>query len=310
MHLFVYSLVGEASRSRLRRELPAQVKPVFRSELPENQQRPTFRGADLLLGNPPAAWFVGEELPLQFWQIDSAGFERYAQLNLGIPVANMGDYFAWPCAETMVAGILGWYRHLPELAVLQASKTWVGPPVRQKLGLLRGKRVIILGAGAIGQAVRQQLTGFDCRVQLLARTDPQAQLHSVEELQAALPQTDIAINCLPGSAGEFFSAELIAAMAPGSLYASVGRGNTTDERALVAALQAGHLGGAVLDVTAKEPLPPDNPLWTMPNVLLTQHTGGGQPDEENGRINQLLRNLHHFRHGEPLENLVDLTKGY
>ena len=93
---------------------------------------------------------------------------------------------------------------------------------------------------------------------------------------AALPQTDIVINCLPGSAEGFFSADLVAAMAPDSIYASVGRCNTTDEPALIAALEAGHLGGAVLDVTAIEPLPTDNPLWALPNVLLTQHTGGSQ----------------------------------
>ena len=99
-------------------------------------------------------------------------------------------------------------------------------------------------------------------------------------------------------------------MAPGSLYASVGRGNTTDEPALLDALQAGKLGGAVLDVTAKEPLPADNPLWSMPKVLLTQHTAGGQPGEEDGRIDLLLNNLRRFQQGEPLENPIDLSKGY
>jgi phosphoglycerate dehydrogenase-like enzyme len=99
-------------------------------------------------------------------------------------------------------------------------------------------------------------------------------------------------------------------MQPGSFYASVGRGNTTDEPALIAALQAGRLGGAVLDVTATEPLPPNSPLWTLPNVLLTQHTGGGQPLEDEGKVDQLLRNLHQLERSEPLENLVDLARGY
>ncbi|WP_317164859.1 NAD(P)-dependent oxidoreductase [Hymenobacter ginkgonis] len=169
---------------------------------------------------------------------------------------------------------------------------------------------MVLGAGAIAQAVQQQLSGFGCQVQLLARTAPQAQLHSREELAAALPQTDIVVNCLPGSAVGFFSADLLAALPPGSLYASVGRGTTTDEPALVAALQAGRLGGAVLDVTAAEPLPPGHPLWTLPNVLLTQHTGGGQPHEAEGKVAQLLRNLQLLQAGQPLENQVELGKGY
>ncbi|OUJ75815.1 D-2-hydroxyacid dehydrogenase [Hymenobacter crusticola] len=310
MQLFVYSAFSEASQRRLQQALPADVTITFRTNLPEEQQRPLFEQADVLFGNPPAAWLTDAAPALQFWQIDSAGFERYAQLHLGAAVANLGDFFAWPCAETIVAGILAWYRHIPELAVLQVQKKWVGSPVRLKLGLLRGKRVVILGAGAIGQAVAQQLSGFQCEVKFLARTNPQAQLRSVEELKAALPQTDLVVNCLPGSADKFFSAELIEAMPPGSLYASVGRGNTTDEAALLAALQADKLGGAVLDVTAQEPLPVDNPLWSLPQVLLTQHTAGGQPGEEDGRIDQFLANLRRFQQGEPLENPIDLSKGY
>jgi len=311
MQLFVYSTLNEAARQLLRQQLPADVQPVFRHELPADQQQTAFQNADLLLGSPPADWFgAGPPPRLQFWQIDSAGIERYQRVAVACPVANMGDFFAWPCAETMVAGILGWYRRIPELTLLQNRQEWVGAPLHSRLGLLRGKRVIILGSGAIGQAVAQQLAGFECSIRFLARTDPKAQLHSREELRAALPATDIVVNCLPGSAGNFFSADMIEAMTPSSLYANVGRGNTTDEAALIAALQAGRLAGAILDVTAQEPLPATHPFWQMPNVLLTQHSGGGMPGEEEGRAEQLLRNLHHLRQQEPLENLVDLARGY
>ncbi|HEX8658986.1 MAG TPA: NAD(P)-dependent oxidoreductase, partial [Hymenobacter sp.] len=84
----------------------------------------------------------------------------------------------------------------------------------------------------------------------------------------------------------------------------------TNEPALINALQTGHLGGAVLDVTATEPLPATSPLWTLPNVLLTQHTGGAQELEDDGKVDMLLRNLAHFRDGQPLENPVDLSRGY
>ena len=160
-------------------------------------------------------------------QLDSAGFERYQNVQLSIPVVNMGDFFARACAEMMVVGLLALYRRLPELVQLQAAQQWVGAEVRGRQGLLRSKRVIISGAGAIGQAVRQHLTGFGCDVHLLARSDPQAQLHTKAELAVALPHTDLVINCLPGSANAFFSADVIAAMRQDSLYASVGRGNTT-----------------------------------------------------------------------------------
>ena len=311
MRLFIYSDFSAATRAGLRRQLPAAIQPVFRTDLPEPEQRPAFQQADLLLGNPPVAWFTPELPPtLRFWQIDSAGIAQYQKLRPEFLVANMGDFFAWPCAETMVAGLLALLRYVPELAVWQTEKHWVGGSFRTQLGMLRGKRVLILGRGAIGQAVAQQLSGFGCPVQFLARTDPQAQLHTRADVLAALPATDIVVNCLPGSATGYVSAELLAALPPHALYASVGRGSTTDEPALIAALQAGRLAGAVLDVTAQEPLPLTSPLWTLPRVLLTQHTGGGQPDEEAGKADLFLRNLDHWQRGEPLENAVDLARGY
>lgn len=311
MHLFVYTTLNDNARRLLLTQLPADTDTTFRQDLEEDKQVVAFKQADVLLGNPPAEWFTATSpQALRFWQIDSAGIDRYKQVQTQAQVANVGDYFAWPCAETMVAGILGWYRHIPELAVLQSEKDWVGAPIRERLGLLRGKRVVVLGSGAIGQAVAKQLTGFDCAVQFLARTDPQAQLHTKDDLLAVLPDTDVVVNCLPGSADNFFSAELIQAMRPGSLYASVGRGNTTNESALIAALQAGRIAGAILDVTNQEPLPLDNPLWELPNVLLTQHSGGGQPNEDEGKVEIFLRNLRRFEQGQTLENSVDLSRGY
>ena len=315
MILFVNSQLDDTLKDTLRQRLlddfaDQSITAVFRHELPDSAQRAAFQSADLLLGNPPLAWFDQPLPSLKFWQLDSAGFDGYQGVQVPAQVANMGDYFAWPCAETMVAGLLAFYRRIPELALLQSRHEWVGAPVRTRTGLLRHKRVVILGTGTIGQAVRQMLTGFDCTLTMLARTDPRAALHSADDLKAVLPQTDIVVNCLPGTATGFFSADLINAMSPDSLYANVGRGSTTDEPALIEALQAGRLGGAVLDVTATEPLPAESPLWSLPNVLLTQHTGGGQPAEDAGKVTQFLKNLTHFSAGQPLENAVMLNRGY
>ncbi|GAB3261798.1 D-2-hydroxyacid dehydrogenase [Larkinella harenae] len=299
----------ESDKAYFRQHLPADYEVIFKKDLPEDEQPAAFRRADLVLGNPPVAWF-SEGNNLKWWQLDSAGFDGFKHIQLNAPVTNMGDYFAWPCAETIVAGILAFYRDIHELGVLQTQKKWVGVPLRFKLGLLKKKKVVILGSGTIGQAVRQMLTGFQCEVKFLARTNPDAELHTPEELKAELPQTDLVVNCLPGSAKGFFSAELIEAMKPGSVYANIGRGTTTDEKALIAALERGHLAGAVLDVTEVEPLPTDNPLWTMSNVILTQHTGGGQATEDQGKMDLFLQNLERFRNGQPLENQIELSKGY
>ncbi len=310
MHLFVYSTLPEAARAQLAQGLPPGIQVTHARDLPAEEQAAACLAAEVIMGNPPPEWLASPLPRLRLWQLDSAGFDRYQGLAVAAPVANMGDYFAWPCAETMVAGLLAFYRAVPELARLQAEARWVGMPIRERMGLLRDKRVIILGAGTIAQAVRQQLSGFTQAVRLLARTSAQAQLHSAAELRAALPETDIVVNCLPGSAANFFGEPEFAALAPGGLYATVGRGNTTNEPALLAALHSGYLAGAVLDVTEQEPLPASHPFWAMPQVLLTQHTGGGQPQEAAGKVAQLLRNVALLQAGQPLENLVQLKRGY
>jgi glyoxylate/hydroxypyruvate reductase A len=310
MRLFIYSPQPAAARAMLQQGLAETMQVQYASDMPAAQQAEACQQAEVVFGNPPPEWLAGALPHLQLWQLDSAGFDRYQGLAVAAPVANMGDFFAWPCAETMVAGLLALFRALPELVRLQAEGRWIGAPIRGRMGLLHHKRVIILGAGTIAQAVRQQLSGFGCAVQLLARTHPQAQLHTRAELLAALPATDIVVNCLPGSADKFFAAEEFAALPAGSFYASVGRGNTTDEAALLQALQIGKLGGVVLDVTETEPLPPGHPFWAMPQVLLTQHTGGGQPQEAEGKVAQLLRNVALLQAQQPLENLVTLQRGY
>ncbi|SET81151.1 D-2-hydroxyacid dehydrogenase [Hymenobacter actinosclerus] len=310
MHLFVYSDLSAAARTELSRQLPAGIEVHFADDRHSTRPPVALQSAELLLGNPPAAWLTPLPPHLRFWQIDSAGIDQYQELRPDFAVANMGDLFAWPCAETMVAGLLALLRGVPQLAVWQHQRHWEGGAFRRRLGLLRGQRVLVLGRGSIGLAVAEQLGGFGCQVQFLARTDPQAQLHTRTQVLAALPDTDIVVNCLPGSATGYVSADFLAALPAHALYASVGRGSTTDEPALIAALQAGRLAGAVLDVTAREPLPTDNPLWGLPQVLLTQHTGGGYPEEEADRIRVFLRNLGHWQQGEPPENEVALGRGY
>ncbi len=309
MILFVQTGLNEANRLTLRQQIGDSHTIVFRNELPADEQQAALQQADVLMGNPPADWL--RNVPnLKFWQLDSAGFNNYSDLNLSISVANMGDFFAWPCAETIMAGILALYRRIDELAVLQRQQKWIGVPLRYTMNTLHKQRVVILGAGTIGQAVRSILTGFECDIKLMARTNPDAQIHTREELLTALATTDLLINCLPGTLDKFVDSSVFAAMKPGSVFANVGRGNTADEPALIAALEQGHLSGAVLDVTAQEPLPTENPLWNMPTVILTQHTAGGQRAEDEGKVTQFVRNFTRFAQRDPIENQVTLARGY
>jgi len=310
MKLFVYTSLDKALQSSLRKELPATVQPIFKDELSGTQLMEAFNSAEIIMGNPPVDWFKQIPPKLAFWQLDSAGFENYRNLNINVPVANMGDFFAQPCAETMVGGILAFYRNIHLLVRKQDKKEWLGSKIRTSLDLLGNKKVIILGSGSIGQALKQMLLGFGCQVKMTARKNPNADIHSFEELLEVLPHTDLVINTLPGNLNKYVSAEFIQAMKPGSLYASVGRGSTTDEAALIDALQTGKLAGAVLDVTEQEPLPETSSLWEMENVVLTQHTGGGYIEENEGKVKKFMDNLKRLLNKEEIQSQVNLSQGY
>ncbi|WP_192820869.1 D-2-hydroxyacid dehydrogenase [Rufibacter sp. LB8] len=310
MNLFVSAELNQTQQVLLLANLPAGFKTVFAAEMQEKEVLVALRQAEIIFGNPPVQWLAGPLPALQFWQLDSTGFHQYKDLDLSCTVANMGDFYAQACAETMVAGLLAFYRGIPTLVKLQEQKQWKGKLLRPNLELLSGKKVLVLGAGSIAQAIKKMLLGFGCQVWLSGRQNPAADLLSYEAILEQLPMVQIVINTLPGHLVHFVSADFFANMADGSLYASVGRGSTTDEAALITALQNQKLAGAVLDVTEQEPLPAFSPLWDLENVLLTQHTGGGQVLETEGKINRFLRNLDLFLAAKPVPDKVNLTQGY
>jgi glyoxylate/hydroxypyruvate reductase A len=313
MIIYCHANLDEELRNRLLEALSPQYTIHFQSDTQSKAEAQNlFKEADYILGNPPSDWFSEVSEHLKFWQLDSAGFDQYAsvRLNEQTKVANMGDWFARPCAESILGGVLALYRGLDKLTLLKEKAEWVGAPLRAELRLLSGQEVVILGAGTIGKTIQIFLQGFNCIIHMMARTSPEADIHSKEELLDILPNTDLLINTLPGSASHFADQSIFAAMKKGSVYASIGRGSTTDENALIEALNAKHLDGAVLDVTEVEPLPMESPLWKMDNVILSQHTGGGHAKEHVGKVDLFLNNMLALEGGGAPINEIDLSKGY
>jgi phosphoglycerate dehydrogenase-like enzyme len=292
MIIYCHALLDGSLNAKLSEALTPQHQIHFRTESASNEElKSWFASADYILGNPPVAWFERVPANLKFWQLDSAGFDQYSSVPIPdhIKTANMGDWFARPCAESIVGGVLALYRGLDRLTLLKQKAEWIGTPLRAELKILYKQNVIVLGAGTIGQSVNAILKGLGCTTHLMARTSQEADLRSKEDLFRELPH---------------------AAMKEGSVYASVGRGSTTDESALIQALKSGKLDGAVLDVTEIEPLPADSPLWQLDNVILTQHTGGGHKNEHMGKVDLFLNNIFAIQNGAAIANEVTLVKGY
>jgi phosphoglycerate dehydrogenase-like enzyme len=97
---------------------------------------------------------------------------------------------------------------------------------------------------------------------------------------------------------------------PGAVLVNIGRGGVLDEAALLAALQAGRLGGAAVDVFEKEPLDDQNPLWQAPNLIISAHTADNVAGWEDRVVDLFVDNFHRYKQGLPLLNLVDKRRGY
>jgi phosphoglycerate dehydrogenase-like enzyme len=138
------------------------------------------------------------------------------------------------------------------------------------------------------------------------RIFPVSQLHA---LLAASDYVVVAVPRTPATAGMIGRVE-IAAMKPGAIFINIARGVVVDEPALIEALKSGHLGGAALDVAAKEPPDPDNPLWDMPNVLISPHSASTVTSENAFLTDLFCQNLRRFQTGEPLLNVFDTQKLY
>ena len=307
--------LDEALQARLRAALPGHDIAFGAALAGEAQKREAVAAAEVVFANVPPAWLAAAPR-LRWVQLESAGIDAYLGLNQGrtspVILANLRDFFGPAVAEAALAGILAWHRQLPRLLAAQRESRWVKNEVEPAIGQLHGSRVILLGAGAIGGCLAGLLRAFSCEVSLFARRSPLASLRTVAELDAALPAADLVICTLPHSPETIglLDAGRLARFRSSALLVNVGRGSTVDEPALVAALDAGRLQGAVLDVTAVEPLPVASPLWRHPRVMLLQHTGGRFPGESAAKVTRFLENFARFSRGETLTGAVDFTRGY
>ncbi|MEJ8566456.1 D-2-hydroxyacid dehydrogenase [Elongatibacter sediminis] len=218
-------------------------------------------------------------------------------------------------SEHAIALLLGLTRNLDFYVREQQAGRW-SRGQREAVNV-RGKTLLVLGLGGIGTEIARRAHGLGMRV-IATRNSSRSGPDFVEyvglsdETLELAARADAVANSLPltpdtaGLVGEAF----FSALKPGAFYVSVGRGGTTDTDALVAALRSGTLGGAGLDVTDPEPLPPEHSLWQMDNVIITPHVSG-HTDEVRGRALAIaVENLRRYTLGEPLLSVVDREAGY
>jgi phosphoglycerate dehydrogenase-like enzyme len=247
---------------------------------------------------------------LRFVQSISAGTDQYDKAAFaarGVRLASAAGVNARAVAEHAMSLILALARRLPEARDNQARRHWRGmiSDLAVREDELGGKTLLIVGLGRIGGRLAQLAKAFDMRV-VGVRRDPAAgagaadAVHALADLPGLLPAADfVALTCpLTEETRGLIGAGALAALRPSAFLVNVARGGCVDTAALVQALGAGRLAGAALDTTDPEPPPADSPLWTLPNVLLTPHTGGETTRYEGNVIRILLENLERLWRGE------------
>jgi phosphoglycerate dehydrogenase-like enzyme len=247
---------------------------------------------------------------LRWVQLPWAGIEPYLHLlDRERTWTCAKGVYADPVAEHALAMLLAGFRHLPAYA---RARTWSDGVGRNLLGA----HVAILGGGGIAEALIGLLEPFRCEITVVRRrVAPMAGVDRVvapDELAALLPSVDAVVLALPlvDDTVGIIGPDELAALPDHAWIVNVARGAHVDTDALVAALGAGEIGGAALDVTDPEPLPDDHPLWALPNVLITPHTANTKAMARPLLGARITENVRRFAAGEPLVGLVDLDLGY
>jgi phosphoglycerate dehydrogenase-like enzyme len=276
--------------------------------------------ADIFCGHAkvPMDWDgVVRQGRLQWIQSSAAGMDHClapSVVESGIRVTSASGALADQVAEHTISLITAWTRSLPTFFRAQQKKEFIRRPTRD----LTRSTVGIVGLGGVGRRVSQLLRAFETRILAVDMfpVDKPAEvelLWPAQRLDDLLPLVDFLILSVPlnTTTQRMIDAAAMKRMKPGAVLVNVARGPLVVEGDLVAALESGHLAGAVMDVTEQEPLPTSSRLWDLPQVIITPHVGG-QAAWRNDKITDLFcRNLVRWKQGQPLINyLADKRLGF
>jgi phosphoglycerate dehydrogenase-like enzyme len=272
-------------------------------------------GAETAFGTLPAA-LLKHATRLRWLQAPQAappaGFYYPELIAHPAVVTNFREIYNDHIGAHIMAFVLAFARGLHYYLPRQLQREWKREPLDTGVVHLPAATALIVGVGGIGSEAARLCAAFGMRVLGVdaRRAEPPpgvAELHGPDTLDALLPRADFVILTVPHTPATegFMHRERFRRMKRGAFFINIGRGMTTRLDDLVAALRAGEIGGAGLDVFEQEPLPANHPLWTMPGVLITPHSAGYGPHLDDRRLEILLDNCRRFARGQPLRNVVD-----
>ncbi len=294
--------------------------PVSRTPEQEAEWQSLLAQADILFDFDHSH---AKELPqltpkLKWIQATSAGIGQFVK-KMGYDRTNWimttaSGVHARPLAEFVIMSMLYFARNFEYLQREKAAHHWA----RNATSELAGKTLAIIGLGKIGREAARLAKAFDLRVIGNRRVITDSTMPNVDELYPPgeltplLTQANYLLLCCPHTPETegLIGAAQIAQLPKGAVIINIARGAVLNQPALTEALRNGHLRGASLDVFATEPLPADDPLWDLENVIINPHSAS-TADTENAKITRLFcDNLKHYLAGEPLQNVLDVERYY
>lgn len=266
--------------------------------------QPTMLVADAIRhGGPKLRWVSTIYAGLDAFPLD-------LMRKRGVTLTNGVGVNAVAVAEYAVMGVLAAAKRFDEVVRAQRRREWLADaPGKVELP---DTRALVVGYGAIGRLIGERLRAFGVEVTGVTRSGSGGTLRP-DAWRARLAEFDWVVLAAPSTdeTKAMVGAAELAAMKPSAWLVNIARGDMVDDVALVAALRSGGIGGAFLDPTEPEPLPPEHPLWTAPNCMVTMHLSGRSQSGMFRRAAALfLNNLAAYRDGRPMRNVADLARGY
>jgi phosphoglycerate dehydrogenase-like enzyme len=246
-----------------------------------------------------------------------AGYYYRELIEHPVVITNFREIYNDHIGAHVMAFVLAFARGLHVYLPQQQHRLWKKLPPETGVVHLPEATTLVVGVGGIGSEVARLAGAFGMHVigvdeRRAAAPPGVAELHRAAALDELLPRADFVILTVPHTPETegFMNRARFQRMKRSAFFINIGRGMTTRLDDLVAALNAGEIAGAGLDVFEREPLPADHPLWTTPGVLITPHTAGYGPYLEERRFEVLADNCRRFLAGRPLRNLVDKARWF
>lgn len=285
---------------------------------PQSVLKAAAKKAEIIVGEPDIE-LIKCAPDLKFIQLTMAGTDKYTQSNdfpENVVLANASGAFGSVISQYVIGAILNICHKFYLYRDQQKNCLWkdLGSEIN-----LSGKRVLIVGAGNIGCSVAHKLSVFgttNIGIRRSVSDIPEhfSEMYSLDELESQLPFADIVVACIPNSDYTYhlFDKKKFLLMKKDAIFVNVGRGALVLQEDLVDVMKNGHLAGAAIDVADPEPLPSDNPLWKLNNIIITPHVSGksfGHAKEITNKIYDICaENLKNYADGNKLINVIDFKK--